>query len=45
MTLLLIVLAFLAPVVLVFGYSIWLQRRRRTSETTETDSEKENKNS
>jgi hypothetical protein len=45
MMLLYIVLGFLVPVVMVFGYSVWLQRRRRrrTSDTKETGSDTENK--
>lgn len=43
MMVLYIVLGFLVPVILVFVYSVWLHRRRRTTDTTETDSDTENK--
>jgi cytochrome c oxidase assembly factor CtaG len=43
MMVLYIVLGFLAPVILVFGYSVWLNRRRRTPDKTETGSDTENK--
>jgi heme/copper-type cytochrome/quinol oxidase subunit 2 len=44
MIVLYIVLGFLAPVAMVFAYSVWLQRRRRqrTSDTSQTGSDKEN---
>jgi heme/copper-type cytochrome/quinol oxidase subunit 2 len=43
MIVLYIVLGFLVPVILVFGYSVWLHRRRQNSDTTETGSDTENK--
>jgi hypothetical protein len=42
MKLLFLVLAFLLPVVLVFGYSIWLNRRRRTSGAVNSVGDPEN---
>jgi hypothetical protein len=38
-----VVLGFLVPVIMVFGYSVWLQRRKRNSDTTKTDSNTERK--
>jgi hypothetical protein len=38
-----VVLDFLVPVIMVFGYSVWLQRRKRNSDTTKTDSNTERK--
>jgi FtsZ-interacting cell division protein ZipA len=37
MVVLYIILGFLVPVVMVFAYSFWLNRRRRTPDTKETD--------
>lgn len=34
--LLYIVLGFLLPVIMVFGYSVWLNRRRRTTDNVES---------
>ena len=41
--LLYIVLAFLVPVVMVFGYSVWLHRRRRPSVAVEPGGDPEDK--
>ncbi len=43
MMLLYIVLGFLVPVIMVFVYSIWLNRKRRSSNTTELRGDSENK--
>jgi cytochrome c oxidase assembly factor CtaG len=45
MILLYIVLGFLVPVLMVFGYSAWLQRRRRKSKTTKPGSDADDKTS
>ena len=43
MKILYIVLSFLLPVVMVFGYSVWLHRRRRPANSMEIASDPENK--
>jgi heme/copper-type cytochrome/quinol oxidase subunit 2 len=42
MMVLYIVLGFLVPVMLVFGYSVWLHRRRQNSDTAELAGDTEN---
>ncbi len=43
MVLLYIVLGFLVPVLMVFGYSFWLRRRRRLRRENQAKSDTENK--
>jgi len=43
MMILLIILGFLLPVILVFAYSVWLNRRRRDSNAIENPDDPEDK--
>jgi len=43
MMILLIILGFLLPVMLVFAYSVWLNRQRRSSAVIEISGDSENK--
>jgi len=45
MMILLVVLGFIAPVILVFVYSIWMHRRRQKLNTKESGSDTKNKHS